>query len=207
MSTEHRSWYISLHRKMGNLYMEWNTDICFTKSKIRRLHRHFSHPSHSKLIALIERAKPEEATSKTRSTIAKIRRADRTCQRNSKEPSRFRVSMPPEDCILNHTVALDLMKIAGSTILHCVDHDTKFSAAAFTTRETSRSIWQTFLDIWVTTYIGYPDVLAVDQGTQFVSEEFTALCVANGIQVNSSGIESHNAMGGGESYHSYLRQI
>lgn len=42
---------------------------------------------------------------------------------------------------------------------------------------------------------------------KFTSDDFIALCLANNAQLQPSGFESHNAIGNGEQYHEYLRQV
>lgn len=207
LSSKEGSWSLQLQRKLGHLYIVWDHEVCFTESEVQRLHKHFYHPTDDRLMALIRRAKPGEDTAETRSTVEKIRRACGICQRNAQEPMRFRVSMPEAECVFNRTVALDLMYLEGKSVLHCVDKDTRFNAAAFLPAETTRAVWMEFVRIWVNAYVGYPDSIAADQGTQFVSEEFVSLCQHSGIRLKPSGVESHNALGSGERYHSFLRQL
>lgn len=63
------------------------------------------------------------------------------------------------------------------------------------------------MNVWVSTYLGFPDCVALDQGPQFQSQEFLSLLSSAGIVVHPSGIESHNALGNGERYHAYLRKV
>lgn len=207
VSAKDDSWSIKLRRKLGHLYIVWDDEICFMDTEVRRLHRHFHHPSDAKLMALIERANPDDATTETKTAVAKVRNACNVCQRNAREPSRFRFSLPEDECVFNRIVSMDIMSLDGRHVLHCVDRDTKFGAAAFLSRITAKEIWQTYNNIWAAAYVGHPDVIAADQGTQFTSDEFVALCASSGIRIQPSGVESHNALGSGERYHSYLKQV
>lgn len=56
-------------------------------------------------------------------------------------------------------------------------------------------------------YFGYPEVVAIDQGPRFTSGLWASLLQAAGIKSQTSGVESHNAIGNGERYHSYLRHV
>lgn len=149
-------------------------------------------------MGLFERARPKAATTKTKSTTVKVRNACDTCQRNSREAARFRVSMPEDDCRFNCAVSMDFLNLNGNVVLHCVDRDTKYSSVTISQRQTARDIWKAFLNSSVTAYLRYLDIIAVDQGRQFVSEEFTALCRTDGIKMQVSGVESHNALGNGD---------
>lgn len=200
-------WRVQLVQKFGHLYVEWPMEIYYTEQELRRIHRHFYHPSTSKLQALIQKGAPKHNLPDLAKTLDHVRDTCDTCQRLAKEPSRFRVSMPSEDCVFNRTVGMDLMKINKKTVLHVVDKDTKFSAATFTKGESSENIWEAFLCSWVAPYIGYPDIVILDQGPQFQSTEFSGLLTAAGIQKKSAGVESHNALGEVERYHAYLRNV
>ena len=56
-------------------------------------------------------------------------------------------------------------------------------------------------------YIGHPDVIRVDQESAFTSPEFETLANRNGINIQLLGVQSHNAIGVEERYHSPLRRI
>lgn len=99
------------------------------------------------------------------------------------------------------------MKVDNKTVLHIVDRDTKFSAATFLIGESTADVWSAFIMKWVTAYIGYPEVVILDQGPQFQSLEFASLLSAAGIKRKDAGIESHNALGEVERYHAYLRNM
>jgi len=59
----------------------------------------------------------------------------------------------------------------------------------------------------VTPLVGYPEELHVDAGSQLRSAPFQALLSSSGIKMRPSGVESHNALGAGERYHAYLREL
>jgi hypothetical protein len=46
-----------------------------------------------------------------------------------------------------------------------------------------------------------------DQGSVFLSKEFTTNCAALGIHLRHTGTESHNSLGSGETFHGPLRRI
>lgn len=63
------------------------------------------------------------------------------------------------------------------------------------------------MQIWVTKYVGFPDSIACDQGSIFISAKLGDLCRASGVSLRISGVESHNALGEGERYHAFLRRV
>ena len=99
------------------------------------------------------------------------------------------------------------MKINGNQILHVVDRDTRFISAAILHGDSTSDVWKAYLEIWVNKYVGFPDVISVDQGPQFQSMEWKSLLQLTGIKFKPSGVEHHNAINIEERYHSFLRKI
>lgn len=62
------------------------------------------------------------------------------------------------------------------------------------------------MEMWVLTYLGAPDNLRHDQGSQFEAAEFQAMAAEAGIRCRPVGCEAANAMGVGERYHGPLRR-
>lgn len=63
------------------------------------------------------------------------------------------------------------------------------------------------IKIWVNPYLGYPEILAFDQGLQFTNNLWKSFLQKYGITTQPSGVEIHNAFGVNERYHAYLRSI
>lgn len=200
-------WAAPIVRKFGHAYLEWLPSILYTEAELRRVHRHFFHPSTERLAAVIKRSDPSAMSPQVIADLDKIKSTCDVCQREAGIPHRFRVSMPASECIFNRIVCLDIMKLDGISVLHVVDRDTKFSAATFLSGETTSDVWEAFLCIWVAPYAGYPENIAFDQGRQFTSTEWEHLMRSSNIVMHPSGVESHNALGVGERYHSYLRRV
>ena len=201
-------WSIPLVRKLGHVYLEWQVDALYTSTELLKIHRHFYHPHPDRIYNLMKKAEDPDATPETRRELEKVTDSCEICQRLAKAPGRLRVSLPNETIIFNRIVLMDLMTIEGQTVLHIVDRDTLFSAACFLSDgESTRDVWEAYLRYWVNPYAGYSDEIHGDQGPQFQSSEWKNLLQAAGIKQTDSGIESHNALGPGETYHEYLRQI
>lgn len=198
---------VPLVSKRGHIYLEWPPSIFYTEAELRKIHRHFYHPSSEKLYALLKKAGGDEVDSDVKRTLEKVQRTCDTCQRHGSKPHRFRVAIPDEYCIFNRVVGMDLMKIDNRTVLHIVDRDTKFAASTFLRGESTAHVWEAFLMVWVASYVGYPDKVLLDQGSQFQSNEFASLLLAAGIDRKDAGVESHNSLGETERYHAYLRHI
>lgn len=90
---------------------------------------------------------------------------------------------------------MGLMKLSKRIVIHIMNRDTKFFAAAFISIETPAAVWKTFVEHRVTIYIGFPGIITVDQGPQFRSGEFTGFLAMDGIKKRDAGVESDNALG------------
>ncbi|OSX76619.1 hypothetical protein BU14_0183s0011 [Porphyra umbilicalis] len=202
-----RGFKTPLTRKDGHLYLVWNNAIHYTTTELDRLHRHFHHPQTGRLAELLRRAGGAKITPDVQAELAKVAAACDVCQRLAVAPHRFRTTMPSDDLSFNRTVYLDLMYLEGKSVLHVVDRDTAFSAAAFTDGERVDVLWQLYCCIWANPYVGHPSFMHADQGPQFKSAAWKALTNSAGVDLQLSGVESHNALGTGERYHAFLRTI
>ena len=155
---------------------------------------------------LIKRAVPGKASTETLRVLKEISNKCDPCQRMEIKPITFQITMP-DGSIFNHQLALDLMWIQSSPLLHVVDTHTPFSAAQFLQGGDVESVWFAFLTCWASIYVGFPDSFLVDQGSVFTSERWAKIAAGAGIEMRFTPTESHNSLGPGERYHAPLRQI
>lgn len=202
------NWRLPITRQHHHLYIKWTTSQpLYTRAELKKLHLHFFHPSARKLFNLLKRVDPRQTSGDTLSVLENISKSCRTCVVHSPGPHRFRVSFPRSACVFNHELALDLMWLEGQPVLHVVDLHTHFSSAIFLQGKTTAAVWKAFLICWASMYPGYPDKFRVDQDSIFKSKEWHQLSADAGIEIQMSGIESHNALGAGKRYHKPLRDI
>jgi hypothetical protein len=88
----------------------------YTQNQIRKLHRHFIHPSAQKFSNLLSTSSPENMTPETRAMIYEITANCQTCQEISRRPLRFSVRSS-DDVIFNQHFLLDIMYIHGSVFM------------------------------------------------------------------------------------------
>ena len=96
------------------------------------------------------------------------------------------------------------MYLDGKPVLHIVDEATRFSAARFLPKMSTDAIWDSLLLCWSSVYIGLPDNITVDEGSQF-RKIFAELAALHDVNIEKSGVESHKSLGIGERYHKPLR--
>lgn len=73
------------------------------------------------------------------------------------------MSLYSKDIVFNRKVFVGLKWLESEPVLHVVDRDTGFNAAAFILDdETADSAWAVHLRIWVCPNAGHPDVMHTD---------------------------------------------
>lgn len=85
---------------------------------------------------------------------------------------RFRVSFIEKFLVFNRSICLDLISICGETVFHVVEKDAKTRAAKVVDQASESAIWEEFIHIWMSKYIGLSDIIAVDQRLQLHSHEW-----------------------------------
>ena len=201
-------WQLLITRKHGHMFVEWGEqEICYTKAELQKLHLHSFHPSVTKLYNLLKRARPQEVNAETRRVLEEIADACTNCHEHRDRPYRFRVSIPADRLKFNHEVAIDLMWMKGNPLLHIVDTQTHYQNAILLKGESAQVVWNAFIEGWASVYIGYPNRIKADSGSVFTSKFWKSVTMLHGIDVDISGVESHNSIGVGERYHDPLRQV
>lgn len=105
------------------------------------------------------------------------------------------------DICFNHSVYVDILYIDEQPVLHVVDEATRFLP-----NMTSNSVWETLRECWIDTYLGPPDIINHDAGTNFSSTEFRQYTKSLDIEVKEVPVEAANSMGIVERYHLPLRR-
>ena len=190
----------------GLLFYRWHPDIAlYTYGELLKLHRAFGHPSVSSLYNVLKRARPDETPSGVRNAIQEIQERCQTCQELGRRPKRFKLTVGNDDSRFNHVVAVDIFYIDNSPVLHLVDEETHFNAATFLRNVSTKEVWRSLKRCWIHSYLGPPDFLRIDQGSQFTSREFKGELDTWGIKSIDAPIESPSTMSHVERYHGPLR--
>ena len=177
------------------------TAIYLTEAEMQRLHSRFGHPSVPKLHKLLTRAGHDVKYE----AIEMIRKFCHYCQIKGDAPKRFKFTLR-DDADFNHEVIVDVMYLEGKPVLHLVDAATSFQAGKFLKSLSAKETWEALKQCWIDTYLGPPDVLTHDAGTNFASAEFRAEAKRAGITCHQVPVEAHWSIGKIERYHAPLRR-
>ena len=171
---------VKVARKYGHAFLLWgnmlkeyiiesltNYTCHLTDVDIMRLHRRFGHPSVERFHALLERSGHEFE----KKALEKLTKLCHQCQVHGKSPGRFKFKVPV-DSDFNSTIYVDIFYIDNKPVLHIIDEATRFSAARFLRDISANTTWEALRSCWVDTYLGPPEFIVHDAGTNFTSQEF-----------------------------------
>uniref|UniRef100_A0A8H7KFH4 Integrase catalytic domain-containing protein n=1 Tax=Bionectria ochroleuca TaxID=29856 RepID=A0A8H7KFH4_BIOOC len=167
-----------------------------TEAQLRRIHRRFGHPSVEKLWNILQRADKKA----NRSALELINRVCHHCQIKGKAPQRFKFVLK-DDVDFNYEIVVDIMYLDGKPVLHVIDASTSFQAATFLDDLTAANTWLALKKCWLDTYLGPPDVISFDAGTNFAAAEFKGEARLMGITCHQIPIEAHWSIGKIEKHH------
>ncbi|KAM4066427.1 DUF1421 multi-domain protein [Hirsutella rhossiliensis] len=171
---------IPVVRKWGHPWFFLTKDeesISFlTETEIRTLHRRFGHPAVPRLHHLLKQA--------------------------GHTPRRFKFTLN-DDQEFNYEIIVDVMHLGTPQrpVLHVVDSATAFQGARFLPSMSAKDTWETLRALWIDTYLGPPDTLRHDAGTNFASLEFRNEAKIMGIKCSQVPVETHWSIGKIERYH------
>ncbi|KAI0996966.1 hypothetical protein K3495_g11217 [Podosphaera aphanis] len=196
-------------RKFGHAFLLITNSVLpttfLTEVELRQLHRRFGHPSVNRLTRVLQRSGHENDSNSHRKVLERIGNMCKFCQKYGKSPGRFKFNIK-RDISFNHTILVDVMYINGDPVLRVIDEATRFQAAKRLPNMTALATWNAIRQCWIDIYIGPPDIIAHDSGTNFVADKFQKLSTSMGIVTKCAPVESHNSMGLVERYHSPIRR-
>lgn len=173
-----------------------------TSVELSRLHRRFGHPSIERLHALLERAGHDA----DKEEIKRLTKFCEHCQKHGKSPGRFKFRLSDESIDFNHSIYVDIMYIDSAPVLHVIDEATRFSAARFLKDISAKHTWEVLRLCWIDTYLGPPDLVVHDAGTNFTAKEFKQNAQSMAVTTKCVPVEAHWSVGIVERCHATLRR-
>lgn len=189
-----------IHQKdaeKGVFYKSWITAFSLT----------IFHPSVDKRFALIRTYGSTDNTTDTYQTIEEFREPCEACRTYSKRSLTFRVSLSPERIYFNHEGSIDLVGLEETRVLHITHLHTHYQNAIVTRSKRAEGIWSAFAEEWASLYVGYPNIIMLDEKVSLKSELLRDAAYAHGITLQFSSTQYHNSIWAGEWYLYPLRRI
>ncbi|POS85440.1 hypothetical protein EPUL_003831 [Erysiphe pulchra] len=128
-----------------------------------------------------------------------------SCQKYSKSPGRFKFNLK-DDKDFNSFVYIDVHYIDEKPVLQVVAEATCFQAAHWLKSMNAQEAWNSLRNCWIDVYLGPPDVVVHDAGTNFTGKEFKQSAIAMSITTKAAPTEAHHSIGLVERYHTPLRR-
>lgn len=208
-------WTMPMERAQGHYWLRQGFEAVlhsnfFTKAQLFHLHRHFRHPSPGKMYNLLRRTQFDTLPAETMTILEAITDACSACQTFRNKEMTFSLRMKG-DAVYNRHLEMDLYYLDSRPVLFVSCKDTAYGATIFvksrTKNPTTEQIWEAFLHSWVLPYVGMPDCITTDRGTQFTSKDFSFHLSASGVEQRFTGVESHHSLGANERAHHTIRRI
>jgi transposase InsO family protein len=93
--------------------------------------------------------------------------------------------------------------------LHVTNEDSRYGASRFvrcsSLNPTTAQLWGTFVQAWALVYIGMPDVVTTDLGTEFTSRDFELALSYHGVKHQFAAVEY--SLGANERDDAVLRRV
>jgi hypothetical protein len=140
-----------------------------------------------------------------RSILEKLEKVSHQCQMHEKAPSRFKFTLK-DDYEFNYSITIDVFYLDEKPVLHAIDSATSFGAARYLRNLSAKEAWEALRACWIDVYLGPPDSIVTDAGTNFASREFRQLAQSMAIEVKEVPVQAHNSVGLVERYHTPLRR-
>ncbi|KAI1001275.1 hypothetical protein K3495_g6924 [Podosphaera aphanis] len=203
-------------QKFGYAFLTWQPDFSslnkdvttfLTQRDLKRLHCRFGHPSVDWLHRILKNADHEDSeTKKLLNRITEHCRYCRYCQMHGPAPQRFKFKIK-DDFNFNFAIIIDIIYLDGNTpVLHVVDEATRYQAAQFLKDVSAQTVWETLRRCWIDIYVGPPDLIIHDSGTNFTSREFQQSAATLIIRKKCVPVEAAQSVGMVERYHGPLRR-
>lgn len=208
LQSDKENWKLPLYRKFGHIFLQLLAQcfMNFSWQELQNIHLHFMHPSTTKLINLLHRAYPEKLKPDSLQLLTEICKSCYVCPKHSFQPITLSVRFTDE-IVFNPRITMVLMYLNGTPVPHIVDYGKSFSATSSMRMIDTKTVWETFVTIWINVYTGFPNRMHLNQGSAFKSVEWVSLCRKASIDISTSGTESQNLLEQGETYHAMLRRI
>lgn len=118
----------------------------------------------------------------------------------------FKASLPQDKLIFNHEIATDIMWLEGTPIMHTVDTRRDFQNVVVLRGKKPEELWMSFIECCPTVYADYSVTIGLDLESGSAAEEFRNLATVHVINLQFSGAQSLDSVGGGEINHEQLRR-
>jgi hypothetical protein len=176
--------------------------------ELRKFHRSYGHASVDKIISALEEAGYEDLPPGTREKLADITRRCEPFQRTATKPIHFSISLNWQGARFNHVIQVDVVHFTDGAVVHVIDSATGFNAARFTKsllNPSGSEIWDAVKSGRMNFYVGPPDILQVDRGTNFNSNFIQTGCAMLGIEFQAIPTEAPWRIGKVERGHVALK--
>lgn len=161
-------------------------DLEDSRNKIKKLHKQFAHPHPKRLKKLISDSGVTDKN--VMDIVQEVTDKCEICRKFKKPLPRPVVAFPTATSFCE-VVAMDLKDILGVTVLHMIDHATRYSSACTVPNKKKETIVRAILQNWIRLF-GSPDYFLSDNGGEFINDEMIEMAEQFNIFPKTTAAES-----------------
>ena len=168
-----------------------------------KIHKQISHAHGNKLTKLVK-----DAGVKDQEFIEKIQSVQDRCNiciKYKKAPAKPIVCAPLAKQF-NESVAMDMKDVNGRSMLHIIDHATRYSQACAMSSKTTQTIISAVLKHWIAQF-GPPMQMLTDNGGEFASDDFREMGEKLNTKILTTAAESPWSNGINERHNGILGRM
>lgn len=143
-----------------------------TEKELRNVHSRFSHRSVQKPNKVLKRETGNKIGKHTCKLLRQIKQQCHYCQKFGAKPQRFKFTLRNDSISFKKKIYCDILKIEKVPVLHVVDESTRFQAATRLSNMTVEELCTALKACCINVYLGPPDIINRDAGTNFVARTF-----------------------------------
>lgn len=136
--------------------------------------------------------------------LRKIQKHCEYCQRFGAKQQRFKFPLREESISFNHSIYCEILTLEREHVLHIVDEGIRFQQAQRLSNMSAPELWREIKQCWINVYLGPPDIITHDAGSNFIARAFQQNADLMHINCKEVPIEVANRMQFVERYHELL---
>ena len=174
-----------------------------TETELRQIYRRFKYPAADYIYKMLTKA---DYNNVNYNIIKKINKYCYQCQIYKKAPGRFRFTIY-NNIDFNFRIIVNIIYINQRAVLYAVNKAIIFQAVRFLPNITAAIIWDILRAIQIDIYIGPPDIIITDAGTNFINKEFISNTNIIVINVTEVPVEAYYLIRKIERYYIMVRRV
>lgn len=132
------------------------------------------------IFSIIQHLRPDEITEQTPDIFER----GPVLRMTQHSPRRFKLTIT-YDSLLNHCLYIDVVSTKDRKCLHVVDAPKRYQDTKLLSNAKYAAIWNHLRAYWLDFYLGLPDIMRHDDGSNHICRKFVSNCAMLHIRMDS----------------------